>query len=98
MERLDKMVARYEARALTPLALVSRAYRYRYWTPRRHGRSDRYIQAYITRTLWAAHRIRAGSALGIPNLPDEMWELILSFIPAGWPMYHPVTAALEPSW
>lgn len=93
MDTLKQKVVRYETQPQSFLSALSGRYRYHFWTPRRNV--DRYVKPYITNTLLCGHRLRDNPELGFPDLPNEMWELVLSFFPNAWPMYHPIGAPLN---
>jgi len=82
MERLSKQITRAEHRAWTTTIW---ALRYRFWTPMRHKLLPPLYQSRIVCAMLSAHRIRYDATHPLPNLPKEMWEWILTFLPHQWP-------------
>lgn len=87
-EELEKQIARLEANR-NRMQKMFGVYLYRHWLRGLHFRADSAVDRLVRETLLVSRWIRLShhlperfrTAQSLPNLPDEMWEHIMSFFP-----------------
>ncbi len=58
----------------------------RYWSRAGHRGATRRTRSAVVAVALVAQRIDMGGG-GLPHLPQELWHLVLGFLPAGLPFY-----------